>query len=114
MLNLINNIHNDYKPKLFENRSMCINRTTGPYLFTKIYNEYRNKDNVMVLDWSYFEPCLLGDLCEVKENTILIHHHDATWINGVFTKIAYGYLKHKIVLKKYEKKDGKKDEVKII
>ena len=111
MLNLINNIHIDNKCRLFEHRSMCINRTTGPYLFTKIYNEYENKDNIMVLDWSYFEPCLLGDLCEVKENTILIHHHDATWINSVFTKIAYGYLKHTSFTKNVSKREdtGKKN-----
>jgi inositol phosphorylceramide mannosyltransferase catalytic subunit len=109
MLNLINSIHRDNKCRRFENKSMCINRTTGPYLFTKIYNQYEFKDNIKVLDWSYFEPCLLGDICEVKDNTILIHHHDATWISGMFTKIAYGYLKHKNI--SILKKSGKNEKI---
>ncbi len=96
MSNLINEIHKNNKCKCYDlNKSMCINRTTGPLLFTRVFNNYANKKNIKVLDWSYFEPCILGDLCDIRDNTILVHHHNASWINGFFTMIGYYYFKYK-------------------
>ncbi|QKF94066.1 putative glycosyltransferase sugar-binding protein containing DXd motif [Fadolivirus algeromassiliense] len=97
LLNLINSIHDNTKCKYYDlNKSICINRTTGPLLFTKVFNNYHNKQKIKVLDWSYFEPCILGDLCDIKNNTILIHHHNTTWINKFFTTIGYYYFKYRI------------------
>ena len=99
MFNLINEIHKNYNCQYSDlNKSMCINRTTGPLLFTKIYNNYENKSKIKILDWSYFEPCVLDDICDVKENTILIHRHNTTWINKIFTTIGYYYFKYKILI----------------
>jgi hypothetical protein len=96
ILNLVNEIHKNNKCKYYDlNKSMCINRTTGPLLFTKVFNNYDNKKQIKVLDWSYFEPCILGDLCDVKDNTIAIHHHNTSWINGFITLIGYYYFKYK-------------------
>lgn len=96
MQSLINEIHKNYECVYYDlNKSMCINRTTGPLLFTKMFNRYSNKTNIKVLNWSYFEPCILGDLCDIKDNTVLIHHHNTTWISKFFTWIGYYYFKHK-------------------
>jgi mannosyltransferase OCH1-like enzyme len=99
MLSLINHISKNYQCKFYDlNKSICINRTTGPRLFTQLFNQYPNKANITVLDWSFFEPCLVKDLCDIKENTILIHHHDNTWVHSFFTWLGYYYAKYKLLL----------------
>ena len=98
MLDLINTIHKNNTCLYYDlNKSMCINRVTGPLLFTKIYNNYKDKQKIKILNWSYFEPCILNDLCDIKDNTILIHHHNTTWINQIFTMAGYYYFKYKLV-----------------
>lgn len=65
--------------------ALCINNTTGPGMFTKFINEHL--DRITVLDNSYFEPCSGYDKsCQaegIKENTILDHQHEGTWIPPV-------------------------------
>lgn len=102
ILSLVDEIHKNNECVSYDlNNSMCINRTTGPLLITRIYNEYKekiDKSNIKILNWSYLEPCILGDLCDVKKNTIVIHHHNTTWINKIFTTIMYYYLKWKVII----------------
>lgn len=60
----------------------CIYNTTGPGMFTNFVNTHL--DRITVVDNSYFEPCSGYDpKCQVggiKENTILDHQHEGTWI----------------------------------
>lgn len=99
MLALINEICKNNKCQIYDlNKSICINRTTGPLLITKIYNNYENKSQIKILHYSYFEPCVLGDICDIKKNTILIHTHNTTWINTQITKFLYYYFKYKLII----------------
>lgn len=77
------------------NSSLCINNTTGPSLFTQVYINYPFKNKIKVLDWSYLEPCVSGNLCEIKDNTVAIHEHNNSWINENIIIIAYYYFKYK-------------------
>jgi hypothetical protein len=99
MLYLINNINQNHTCKFYDlNSSMCINRLTGPGLVSTSYNNYPNKDIIKILDYSYFEPCILKDLCDIKSNTITVHHHATTWINPQLTNMIYYILKYELVL----------------
>jgi mannosyltransferase OCH1-like enzyme len=98
MLSLIDYISHNYNCGLLDiNRSLCINWTTGPAVFTKLYNIYPEKNRIKVLHWSFFEPCIVKGLCDIRENTILVHHHDNTWVHTFFTSFGYYYLKYKLV-----------------
>lgn len=61
---------------------MCVTNTTGPTKFTEFVNDHR--DQITVLDNSFFEPCSGYDKeCSVegiKENTILDHQHEGSWV----------------------------------
>ena len=70
------NSNNFLKLKFFE-----IMNTTGPTKFTNIVIETNKECNkIKILDWPYFEPCL-KNLCDIKNNTIVVHKHQNTWIN---------------------------------
>lgn len=76
--------------------SMCVNRTTGPIMFSRMYEKYNleNPGQIKLLDPSYLEPCLLEGICDVKDNTYTIHHHDITWIHPLIGSILHYYLKY--------------------
>lgn len=77
------------------NKSICINRTTGPLLVTNVYKKYPFKQKIKILHWSYLEPCIFKNLCNVESNTVAVHYHDATWINKNLVNLAYFYFKYK-------------------
>ncbi len=96
MLSLVDGIKLNNIRKWYDfTDSLYVNRITGPEFISKKYINYKNTDNIKLLDWSYFEPCLLGDLCEIKDNTITIHHHNTTWINKYITTVFYYFFKYK-------------------
>lgn len=65
----------------YESNYQCIQRTTGPYAFHRLLKNF--KDQIIVLDKKYFEPCAsLDDYCEIDPNlTILDHRHELSWLN---------------------------------
>jgi mannosyltransferase OCH1-like enzyme len=79
--------------------SMCVYRTTGPALFSRLYKNYAHKDKIKLLHWSYLEPCLLGDICDITDHTYTIHHHDVTWIHNIIATIVYYYLKYNTLVR---------------
>lgn len=77
-----------------ESKEQCIQNTTGPREFTKYLDQY--KDQITVLDNTYFEPCSgYMDECEIKPNTILQHKHEASWVGDTNKLIGRVYYKIK-------------------
>lgn len=74
----------------YDTNFSCIFKTTGPSFFTKYLQKY--KDQVVILDNSYFEPCYGGDKhCEVKSNSILDHRHEGSWAEPGIKGAAKAY-----------------------
>lgn len=82
----------DYKIK-------CIHKTTGPTYFNNVLNDYiknnknTNKSKILILENEYLEPCTM-DICEITDNTYIIHEHANTWINDYIRFIGEIYLKY--------------------
>lgn len=67
----------------------CIIFTTGES-FSDIL--YKHKDNVTILENSYFESCHGNDaFCEYAPNAIIHHDHAQTWVPGSHQNIAKAY-----------------------
>ena len=63
----------------YETDYKCIQRTTGPRAFNELLQPFRNE--ITVLDKSYFEPCAsLDPFCDPKENSVLDHRHELSWL----------------------------------
>ena len=55
--------------------------TFGPSTFTNLILEHKN--DIMILDNKYFEPCYGKDItCKISEETILLHQHQSFWIKN--------------------------------
>jgi len=83
----------DYLPDL-----MLSIPTTSPLRdvedINKIIDEYienENKAKVKFLDYKILEPCLM-EFCDISDDTIIIHKHAGTWVNGFFKNIGRVYL----------------------
>jgi mannosyltransferase OCH1-like enzyme len=69
----------------FPTKELYIDATTSPSKFNKIM--YANKDDIMILDHQYFEPCFSIDpICKPSDKSIMDHKHELSWFNG-WTKI---------------------------
>ena len=86
--------------KSYKDNSLQIIQTTGPLAFTRFINKHR--DEVTILDYSYLEPCSgMNKWCKIKENSILDHRHEGSWVNPFYKKLAqtnYFLLEHKKVI----------------
>jgi mannosyltransferase OCH1-like enzyme len=69
----------------------CILTTTGPIMFSKVIDSYKDKDRIMVLKSEYLEPCVL-DSCNITNNTIMAHHHDGTWYSVITRNVIVIFL----------------------
>lgn len=73
----------------------CIQRTTGPQAFNKLLKPFR--DQITVLDKDYLEPCTsLDSYCSPKENSVLDHRHELSWLKPYHKNAikSYFFLKH--------------------
>lgn len=74
-------------------KQLCIFRSTGPYMFTKVINQFKNDDKIMILPHEYFEPCYSMDpSCTIGKNTIIYHKHELSWMNALMIYVIKGYL----------------------
>lgn len=86
------NCRNFYNP-LNWCKQLCIFRSTGPYMFTKIISQFKNDKSVMILPNEYFEPCCsLDPSCIMSKNTIILHEHELSWMNTPMIYIMKGYF----------------------
>lgn len=73
-----------------ESKYKCINETTGVKEFTNFLDQY--KDQIIVLENSYLEPCSGSDnYCEIKPNSIVDHQHAGTWVGDTNKNIAQSW-----------------------
>ncbi|XWV26812.1 glycosyltransferase [Tupanvirus soda lake] len=97
----------------------CINKTTGPVMFTHILLDHNTSHiitptsfakqpacplwsnnagiGITILDPEYLEPKTLGT-GDITENTYCIHEHEGSWLNQSFKQIVGFYIKHRIIL----------------
>jgi mannosyltransferase OCH1-like enzyme len=80
----------------------CINKTTGPVIFNQIIKQYlnlkkENKSKIKILNPEYLEPCT-QNICDITNNTFIIHKHSSTWINGFLKNLISFYLDNRIKL----------------
>lgn len=77
------------KPIMSINKELDILRTTGPLNFSKLVD-----DDVIKLNYYYFEPNTLGDT-NIDDKTIILHQTDGTWLNENFQLLytLYKYIK---------------------
>lgn len=67
---------------LYKNKQYCIYKTTGPHIFTHIFDQYKNDPNVLILDHEYFEPCFSANTyCTISDKTIINHKQDLSWVS---------------------------------
>lgn len=71
----------------------CIHKTTGPTMFSDTIF-MKNNEKVKILNSEYLEPCK-QDICNITENTYIIHKHEATWIPDFIKKFMNNYIRYK-------------------
>jgi len=66
----------------FASKELFIDATTSPSKFNSILGSHTKE--VLVLDYSYFEPCFSVDpLCSPTARSIMDHRHELSWFNGI-------------------------------
>ena len=65
----------------FTSKELYIDATTSPSKFNSIV--YRHINDVVVLNYEYFEPCFSVDpICRAGAKTIMDHQHELSWFHG--------------------------------
>ncbi len=93
---IIDYINENYKCNIMS-KLFCILTTTGPIMFSKVIDSYKNKDKIMILKSEYLEPCIL-DSCNITDNTIIAHHHDGTWYSLITRNIIVIFIDYTYVI----------------
>lgn len=73
----------------YENKLLCIQNTTGPPIFNKLIDFYLknyNSDDVLILPYQYFEPCI-NKKCNITNYTYIVHKHELSWLGNKEKKI---------------------------
>ena len=90
---LIDSIIKNPKCNFLSTKITCIQSITGPAKFTRII--FKNKNNkIKILDSEYLEPCVL-DVCNVTDNTHVIHKHAGSWYSSTLRQLVIVYLRYK-------------------
>jgi mannosyltransferase OCH1-like enzyme len=80
---LIDTITQSNVEEHYSTKEMCIYYTTGPHLFESVVE--RHRDELVFLDNRFYEPCFsLDPMCNPKEDSIMDHQHELSWINPIF------------------------------
>lgn len=96
MFNIIKHIMNNLKCEYKLTKSICINDTTGPKMFTTIINKFKHTEKVLILDYEWLEPCKSNsNICNDTENTYVKHEHELSWCSENMTLFNYYYYNYK-------------------
>lgn len=79
----------------FTPKVLCITTTTGPTIFTSLLKKYKGNEKILLLPYDYFEPCVFGGECNIKDNTYLVHEHNLTWVSENLQILVRQYLYYK-------------------
>jgi hypothetical protein len=80
-----------------------ISQTSGPIKFSSFMRNNMKSvlSDIVSIDYSVFEPCLLSGDCQINENTISVHKFEISWVPKKFKfviDIYYGYIRQNFVL----------------
>jgi len=78
------------------NRTLCIEQTTGPKVFTKIIIKNMN-DKIKLLEPKYWEPCVF-DMYDIVDDTYIVHKHEGSWHSEWTKKLFLFYLHNKNII----------------
>lgn len=73
----------------YENKLLCIQNTTGPPIFNKLIDFYLKNyysNDVLILPYQYFEPCI-NKKCNITKDTYIVHKHELSWLGNKEKKI---------------------------
>lgn len=79
----------------------AITNSTGPAFFTNFIYDYNdnvispNKSIILLLDYHIVEPCKAG-ICDINDDTYIVHKHELSWINTPVKYIMNVYLVYSI------------------
>lgn len=80
----------EIKESDFPTKELYIFASTSPSKFNEYM--YANRNDIMILDRVYFEPCFSIDpICNPSDKSIMDHKHELSWFNG-WTKIFVQFL----------------------
>lgn len=96
---IINNIHN--LPKDSSDFDVIF-KSSGPQMFSAFIKSNMNSplSDVVSIDYTIFEPCLLDGNCHITENTISAHKYEISWVPKRYKfiiNVYYGYLRKNII-----------------
>ena len=75
------------------NKISCIQRTTGPRVFSQICEKWDGTPRLTVLPSCYLEPCYgLDPMCSPDERAFADHRHEQTWISPMFQPFLRFYF----------------------
>lgn len=77
------------------NKSIEINYTTGPNIFTHLAKKSKN---VKILSWNYFEPCIKSN-CKINDDTYVVHTHTSSWVHPYINKLMDYYIETRLLIK---------------
>ena len=89
--------HFKYDCSFYETKFICINNTTGPAIFNYLIDQYKKNnghDKILIVSNEYFEPCHLGENCDIGENTYIEHRHELTWFSDSQILLLKFYTKY--------------------
>lgn len=97
MNEFINKLINLKWKSKFDIKYLEINYSTGPKIFTYIFNKLLKKypNKVKVLSYDYFEPCM-KEKCNITKNTITVHKHDVAWLSDNMKYFYKMYSQYRI------------------
>lgn len=78
------------------NNLLYICTSTGPLCVTRALGEYGYRNDVVILDYTYFEPCPDYRNCNIPEYSVGIHIYEQSWMSKSDTLLirVYVFLYH--------------------
>jgi mannosyltransferase OCH1-like enzyme len=94
MKDIIDYVTNNYACGPFTHKMACIQKTTGPSMFTFMITNYKYKNRIKILDYEYLEPCVM-DVCNITDKTHIVHRHAGSWHTPYVRTVGMFYLTNK-------------------
>jgi len=81
----------------YKTQMSVITNTTGPVFVTEFIFEYKNKNELIMLDFHVLEPCKTT-ICDITDETYIVHNHESSWINKPIKILMDVYIKYNPLL----------------
>ena len=98
-------INNIYKySNLHFSDYIYVQKTSGPIVFNSFIQTYGNAGpdgNLIIFDYTIFEPCNANNNCVINNNTIAIHNYEMSWMPSIIKQLLlfyYSYFNYILIL----------------